>query len=270
MQIVFSFHLISSIFQALLTLVSSSYTVAMPYDIASDAQFRQKSQGKKNFGQLYQDQHWNASASAWAPLSGSYADDALNNLNKHLQAFIEEFPNRNDLTFKQGPSKAKPLTWRDEKIRYHYSRGPSQPDVVAIDDGGVQIWVPGSRHFRQVVLLEAKRALRNVDGKLQVTDEVLAQMVAQAIAIQRTGEMSTYIAVRQNLSITILATNRFLRIYTFEFDNQYLQQYETLGMGTNGCHLRIHTTKWMDVAVEAHRRQLLQHLSAILRWADAL
>jgi hypothetical protein len=71
-------------------------------------------------------------------------------------------------------------------------------------------------------------------------------------------------------SITVLAMNRFLRFYTFVFDNDYLQQYETRGMGANGCYLRIHTTSWIDVTVESHRKTLLKHLSAILRWADTL
>lgn len=130
----------------------------------------------------------------------------LEDATVHLVGYIMKYL----LNFKQAPSKENPLTWRNEKIRYSYSRGLNQPDVVAADDGGIQIWVPGSPNFRQVMLFEAKRALRNADGTFQVTDEVLAQMVAQAIAIQRASQTSTYIAVRPNLYVSRLSAVQHL------------------------------------------------------------
>ncbi|KAL7926469.1 hypothetical protein ACQKWADRAFT_309301 [Trichoderma austrokoningii] len=175
------------------------------------------------------------------------------------------------LNSKQSPSTQNKLSWRDERVRYRYSRGQDPNMVVAEDDGGIQIWVPGSQTFRQVALMEAKRDLNNLNGNLQVPDEVLAQMVGQAIAVQRADQTSSnYIAAGRNLSVSILATNRFMRFYAFEFDNDYFQSYEDMDMGTNGYHLNIHPTEWIDMQREDHREQLLRHVAAIIRWANTL
>ncbi|KAM0464292.1 hypothetical protein ACHAPV_002846 [Trichoderma viride] len=173
------------------------------------------------------------------------------------------------LNFMQPPSKPRPLTWRDEKTMYRYKRGENQDDIVAADDGGLQIWAVGSRNFRQIALVEAKRALKIANGTFE-TDEVLAQMVAQAIGLQRMDQASTYVAAIQNVSIGILATNRFLRFYAFEFLTNYLANYENWAMGTRGCHLRIRQTKRLDLTRQSHREGLVVHLSAILKWADSI
>lgn len=70
-------------------------------------------------------------------------------------------------------------------------------------------------------------------------------------------------------SIAILATNRFMQFYVFEFADDYFQYYENRAMGTSGCSLKVHSTKWIDLQSEDHRRNL-QHIGAALRWANTL
>lgn len=82
--------------------------------------------------------------------------------------------------------------------------------------------------------------------------------------------LHTYIYICLPRSIGILATNRFLRFYAFEFLTNYLANYENWAMGTRGCHLRIRQTKRLDLTRQSHREGLVVHLSAILKWADSI
>lgn len=196
---------------------------------------------------------------------------------------------RHILNYQQDTTKARLLSWRDQRVTYGY-RGGSRA-VSARDDGGVEMWLPGSGDLRQFALLEAKLRLTNVDGKPHVSDQVLAQMAGQAIALQR-SELN-HIAACQNMyvqsyispskyvlgtdisvsrSVTILATTHFIRFYVFQFSDTYFQNnmYESLASGANGCHMRIYPTKWLDVKRKDHREEIILHVCAILGWASSL
>lgn len=99
------------------------------------------------------------------------------------------------LNYKQDITGARLLSWRDPGVTYRY-RGGSHA-VSATDNGGVDMWLPGSGNLEQFALLEAKRSLNIVNGEPHVSDEILAQMVGQAIALQRSS--SGYIAACDNM-----------------------------------------------------------------------
>lgn len=102
---------------------------------------------------------------------------------------------RHILNYQQDATTVRLSSWRDQRVTYGYKGGTRA--ISAIDDGGIEMWLPGNRNLQQVALFEAKRILRNVNGNLHVSDEVLAQMVGQAIALQRSD--SHYIAACQNM-----------------------------------------------------------------------
>lgn len=52
------------------------------------------------------------------------------------------------------------------------------------------MWTPGNRNFRQIVLLQAKRTLDNINKQLHVINEVIGKIVGQAIALQWSGQMA--------------------------------------------------------------------------------
>ncbi|KAK4075139.1 uncharacterized protein Triagg1_4803 [Trichoderma aggressivum f. europaeum] len=82
-------------------------------------------------------------------------------------------------------STRPPLIWRADNLVSSFVGG--ERTISAADDGGIQMWDTARRVFRQVALLEAKRTLEFVGGKPFVTDEVLAQMVGQALALHRSN-----------------------------------------------------------------------------------
>ncbi|UKZ64340.1 uncharacterized protein TrAtP1_005557 [Trichoderma atroviride] len=175
---------------------------------------------------------------------------------------------RHILNYQQDTTQARLLSWRDQRVTYGY-KGDSRT-VSATDDGGVEMWSPGNQNFRQVALLEAKRSLRNVGGQPFVSDEILAQMVGQAIALQRSN--SNYVAACQNRSVTILASTHFIRFYFFDFSSNYFQddKYENQALENNECRMRIYPTGWLDITKDKHREDIILHVDALLRWASNL
>ncbi|KND87279.1 hypothetical protein TOPH_08076 [Tolypocladium ophioglossoides CBS 100239] len=74
------------------------------------------------------------------------------------------------------------LEFRDERLSYSYKLGDKF--VHAIDDGGTQVFGKATSAPRQVVLLEGKRTFHKiVNGEAVVADELLAQMVREALAL---------------------------------------------------------------------------------------
>jgi hypothetical protein len=113
-----------------------------------------------------------ASRSSSGSLLG-YAEDMSRPLVEDATIRLTSSIVRNILNYHQDTTQARLLSWRDQRVAYGY-RGGSRT-VSAIDDGGIEVWLPGSQNLQQVALLEAKRSLRNVGGKPFVSDEVLAR-----------------------------------------------------------------------------------------------
>ncbi|KAK0756967.1 hypothetical protein N5P37_010491 [Trichoderma harzianum] len=139
----------------------------------------------------------------------------------------------------------------------------------AADDGGIQMWDTTRGVFRQVALLEAKRTLEFADGEPRVSDEVLAHMVGQALALHRSNN-PLYVAASPERTITILANAYFIKFYTFEFPQGYDANYEGQSMTTPGCHLHVYSSTWLNIQRADHRRRFVAHLSAIIAWANSL
>ncbi|KAM5353091.1 hypothetical protein ACJZ2D_017025 [Fusarium nematophilum] len=93
---------------------------------------------------------------------------------------------RCELNYAQPVDKQEPfLEFRDERLTYSYRLGGSQ-DVHAVDDGGIQVFDARFSRLHQVALLEGKRAFQKItDGVADITDELLGQMVGEALALQQ-------------------------------------------------------------------------------------
>lgn len=97
------------------------------------------------------------------------------------------------LNYKQDPTAARQLSWRVPRTIYRYRGGPYAVSVM--DNGGIDM--SGTGILEQIASLEAKCSLNIVNGEPHVSDQVLAQMVGQAIALQRCR--SGYIAACDNM-----------------------------------------------------------------------
>ncbi|KAL6816758.1 hypothetical protein V8C40DRAFT_269205 [Trichoderma camerunense] len=90
-----------------------------------------------------------------------------------------------------GQSRISPrpsLIWRADNSVHSFVGSTTNVErtISAADDGGIQMWDTTRRVFRQVALLEAKRTLEFAKEP-RVSDEVLAQMVGQALALHRSN-----------------------------------------------------------------------------------
>ena len=75
------------------------------------------------------------------------------------------------------------LEFRDARttVNFESRRGNPRWRMTAIDDGGVRMFRTG-QEVTNVALLEAKRRFQDIgDGKPTVSDDLLAQMVGQAL-----------------------------------------------------------------------------------------
>jgi hypothetical protein len=92
------------------------------------------------------------------------------------------------LNYAQPDNKETPfIHYRDERLTHTYQTGANLA-LQAIDDGGIQLQAVGTGQILQVALLEGKRTFQViVDGRPCVSDQVLGQLVGEALALQRSS-----------------------------------------------------------------------------------
>ncbi|KKP07149.1 hypothetical protein THAR02_00799 [Trichoderma harzianum] len=95
------------------------------------------------------------------------------------------------LNYAQPTNKAGPfIHFRDVRITHRYHTSMENKAVEAIDDGGIQLVGRNGTLF-QAALLEGKRAFQTiVDGKPKISDELLAQLVGEALALSQSETSS--------------------------------------------------------------------------------
>ncbi|KAL7933337.1 hypothetical protein V8C35DRAFT_304062 [Trichoderma chlorosporum] len=162
-----------------------------------------------------------------------------------------------------------PMIWRYDTPVHSFIGGSTRRKISAVNDGGIQMWDPTRRVFRQIALLEAKRTLEVENGEPVVTDEVAGQIVGEALALHR-SDSPFYVSASPNRSITIVATAYFIKFYHFEFPPSYNQNYEGAALTAHNHHLRVESTRWLSLQKEGDRLKIVRNLLAIINWGNSL
>ncbi|UKZ80961.1 hypothetical protein TrVFT333_008726 [Trichoderma virens FT-333] len=173
------------------------------------------------------------------------------------------------LNYAQPIDKAGPFVhFRDVRLTHRYQTSIENVTVEAIDDGGLQL-LGRNGALLQVALLEGKRAFQTiVDGKPRISDELLAQLVGEALAL---SQSETSLALSTDV-MSILAVSDCVKFFRFKFSPEFIQNYETVPMLDNmeDNFLQVDSTEWLSIKTPDHRELIVSHLLAIISWADTL
>ncbi|POR34194.1 Uncharacterized protein TPAR_05587 [Tolypocladium paradoxum] len=176
------------------------------------------------------------------------------------------------LNYGQPMDKREPfLEYRDERLTYSYKLGAQE--VHAVDDGGIQVFEPGLRKWYQVAQLEGKRAFQKItDGVADITDELLGQMVGEALALQQNSQRTKQNNIRTDF-VTILAATHCVRLFHFHIPVDYIESYNNLsstgpGQAALKGVLRANSTPWLDIKLMDHRKIIASHILALVAWAN--
>ncbi|KJZ70345.1 hypothetical protein HIM_10274 [Hirsutella minnesotensis 3608] len=166
------------------------------------------------------------------------------------------------INYAQSADKLHPVHFRDEHLANVF-----QPiaglSVEAIDDGGLQLQAEGQTV--QVATIEGKRAFQEFtsEGIPTVSDKTLAQLVGQALARRRDVKIKS---IQQDDHISILVVTRYVKFFHFNITNDFIAKYEKPAPETD--YLRVSSTLWFDLARQGHREKVVEHILAILTWAE--
>ncbi|KAK4081660.1 uncharacterized protein Triagg1_2401 [Trichoderma aggressivum f. europaeum] len=168
---------------------------------------------------------------------------------------------RHVLAFCQPADKVSDVVYR--AARMAHKDGTLQ--LCAINDGGIQ--VVDQRGTYQVAILEAKRAFQTIqNGSPTISDELLAQMVGEALGVIASGS-----SILRNKVITILAIKQFVKFLSFTVDEQFMSQFKTMDpavLNGRNTYLVVNSTVWFDAAVRHGRESIVSHLMALVDCAD--
>ncbi|KJZ68010.1 hypothetical protein HIM_12600 [Hirsutella minnesotensis 3608] len=165
------------------------------------------------------------------------------------------------LNYGQHQDQTNPfLYFRDERQTYSFTEGKLR--IHAVDDGGIQ-FIKSDGNHQHVAMLEGKRTFAKViDGIPIVSDELLAQMVGEALAVQ----WADVLAVSDNNFITILAASHFIKFFHFHISDNYQSSFEELHTNPDD-YLHVYSTVWFDIKNHRHREDVVAHISALIAWA---
>ncbi|POR37668.1 Uncharacterized protein TPAR_02134, partial [Tolypocladium paradoxum] len=174
------------------------------------------------------------------------------------------------LNYAQAWNKPGPFVrFRDERLTYSYSLDGTH-SVRAVDEGGLQLQLnTGPKTVVQVAQLEGKRTFNTiVNGRPVVTDGLLAQMVGEALALERDDNRDQ---ILPNHSITILVCTHYVSFFHFHMTDDFLSSFERRSTtdSTPASFLRVDSTRWFDIKMSDQRQQIVSHLLALIAWADA-
>ncbi|KJZ72138.1 hypothetical protein HIM_08403 [Hirsutella minnesotensis 3608] len=166
------------------------------------------------------------------------------------------------LNYGQYPDQAFPfLYFRDERQTYSFSQGNLH--IHAVDDGGIQV-IDANGDHQHVAMLEGKRTFAKViDGIPIVSDELLGQMVGEALAVR----CSDVLTVSTTDFITILAASHFIKFFHFHISDNYQSSYDQLHTNPDD-YLHVYSTVWFDIKNNRHREDVVAHIFALIAWAQ--
>ncbi|KJZ70522.1 hypothetical protein HIM_10066 [Hirsutella minnesotensis 3608] len=160
------------------------------------------------------------------------------------------------------------IYFRDQRRLSSFRTLDGQKVVRAIDDGGLLL--DDGEEAVQIAGLEGKRYFRSFaqDGVPTVSDQTLAQIVGQALAVGRTGE----VIVAKDI-ISILVIRHYIKFIHVTISDEYLNTYEKLDLAawgsTTAPYLTLDSTDWFDIGMADHRKEIISHILAIMNWANA-
>ncbi|KAH8816075.1 hypothetical protein F5884DRAFT_818216 [Xylogone sp. PMI_703] len=207
------------------------------------------------------------------PNTASSVPSSVGYIEKSSAPLMEEFTIRFlscllrcVLNYAQPVDKTLPfIQYRDQRLRR----------FEAIDDGGVQLIYPDRNP--QLVILEAKRNFQEIiGGSPTVSDELLAQVVGEALALK----LSENESVSQDECVDTFNFSSFhypfssghpsfnivlhyIKIFHLCITDIFIDQFRTLvptERSDEDTYLNINSTGWFDY--------LVRHLLALIDWAD--
>ncbi|EQK99754.1 hypothetical protein G6O67_005603 [Ophiocordyceps sinensis] len=205
--------------------------------------------------------------------SAGYTEKSTGALLEEDTVQLASFFIRCVLNHTQATGKSEPfLEFRSKRLSYSFTVDMSSKLLFqAIDDGGIQVSDYGRGEVHQVALLEGKRVLQVTKGRADIPDEVLGQMIGEALALKQESP-DTNRTPRTDF-ITILAITHYLRFFNFSIPDDYVASYQALAdpnstqTGLEGV-LKITSTDWLDLKDAPHRGVVVSHLRALIRWAN--
>ncbi|KAL7937882.1 hypothetical protein V8C35DRAFT_276308 [Trichoderma chlorosporum] len=170
---------------------------------------------------------------------------------------------RHILNYCQPLGKTSPLIqYRDAREKYEDDASPFR----AIDDGGMQLFAQGGNKY-QVAIVEAKRTFQTIEnGTPTISDELLAQMVGEAL-----GVIALKSSIFQNQVFIILAIKHYVKIFDFSVTEDFMSTFKTMDpTATAGkeTYLAVDSTAWFDATEEKSRLKIVSHVMALVECAD--
>ncbi|PGH00718.1 hypothetical protein AJ79_08138 [Helicocarpus griseus UAMH5409] len=170
------------------------------------------------------------------------------------------------LNYSQPLTKSKPfIQYHDERLAYAFGTN-TEKGFKAIDDGGVQI---EQEENSQVALVEAKRSFQDIrDGSPTVSDELLAQIVGEALA----ARVSKTERVSENNIVSIVAVKYYIKFFHFSITEEFVHQFRTLAPTDENpdmaTYMQLDSTGWFDMRGKAGRKYFVRHLLGLIGWAN--
>ncbi|TFB03498.1 hypothetical protein CCMA1212_004377 [Trichoderma ghanense] len=204
------------------------------------------------------------STEASYPSSVGYVEEDVAPLLEDVTVrFASEFV-RCILNHAQKPTRKCSVHWRVQRMKHIVAA----PKWTAIDDGGIQVADRNNRVY-QVALLEAKRAFQPIqDGRPTVSDELLGQIVGEALAL-RLSENSLF----GDEIFVVIAIKHYLKFLHLNISQQFLASFRTMDPAASanpGHYLNVNSTEWLNAATQEGRRNIVCHTIALVSKADTI
>ncbi|KAK1657651.1 hypothetical protein BDP55DRAFT_422337 [Colletotrichum godetiae] len=140
----------------------------------------------------------------------------------------------------------------------------SRVAFTSVDDGG--LWIkPMSKVSRaRVAILETKRAIsRIVDGKPDFSNELLAQVVGESLAVRLGKDL--WLGPKESV-IVIVAARYFIRFLEIKISDQYLESLKEhiYEKATFLEFINVEHTRWFDFRDATDRLQVIRNVSGIV------
>nr|KMM72765.1 hypothetical protein CPAG_09058 [Coccidioides posadasii RMSCC 3488] len=117
---------------------------------------------------------------------------------------------------------------------------------------------------------KAKRSFQVIaDSRPTVSDELLAQIVGEALALR----LSKTMRVSAENIVSIVAVKYYIKLFHFNITNDFIRCFKTLhptdANSDHSTYLMVDSTAWFDMREVAGRKYFVRHLVALVAWADA-
>ncbi|KAH8650721.1 hypothetical protein BGZ61DRAFT_469240 [Ilyonectria robusta] len=160
------------------------------------------------------------------------------------------------------------VEYRDSEQRLEASTPYLLRRIVATDDGGLYLRQEGASASmilnHRVAMLEAKKRFQCIeDGRPIISDNCLAQMTCEALALRLTDHVE---GMEENIVI-IQATQCYMCFLQFTISDQYLRDFE---LDTPTSYIFVHATPLFDLRSRRGRQNVESNLRSLMVWARSV